>query len=508
MNAPRAENMKDETTSLRTSAAANSSASYSEKWSLHPGEALRRKRGLSAREQQARAKHPVVLAHDIFESRTLRRKAFHADKDCLIFCGEVREVLGWLREAGVFADCIVTSPPFYGQRDYGVAGQLGLEQKPEEFITKLVDVFCDTREVLNTTGSLWVNLGDTYWNGRGEHKGRDHKQKARRFGLRPQDRRGDGKLCKNKQLLLIPHRIDLIQRAALPENLGTPHFLILDEMNLSHVERYFADLLSLIELPDETMELYRPGVDVDGETQFRAGVEPILHLPPNLFIIGTVNVDETTYMFSPKVLDRANVIEFRIPREELVAFLSAPHSPRMDELNGHGSGFGAAFVVEAGNSVSAPAAVRAPFEAEALLFFDLLRDHSAEFGFRVANEAARFLHFYRLLGGHAEDSVDWFDAAMDAIIVQKLLPKLHGSRPKLEGLLWALAWACGAERTGADVLAQCREAGRAQEETKFGPEVVERALVGRGARYPLSFDKVMRMWRKLVRDQFVTFSDA
>ncbi len=114
--------------------------------------------------------------------------------------------MAWLREARVLADCVVTSPPFYGQRDYGVAGQLGLEQKPEEFITKLVDVFNDARGVLQPTGSLWINLGDTYWNGRGEHKGRDHKQAARRFGLRPQDRRGDGKLCKNKQLLLIPHR--------------------------------------------------------------------------------------------------------------------------------------------------------------------------------------------------------------------------------------------------------------------------------------------------------------
>lgn len=186
--------------------AASGSVSYSEKWSLHPGEVLRRKRGLSAKEQQARAKSPVVLAQDIFESRALRRKAFHADNDCLIFCGEVREVLKWLRDAGILVDCIVTSPPFYGQRDYGVAGQIGLEQKPEEFITKLVDVFCDAREVLHTTGSLWVNLGDTYWNGRGQARGQDEKQMARRFGLRPQDRRGDGKLRKNKQLLLIPHR--------------------------------------------------------------------------------------------------------------------------------------------------------------------------------------------------------------------------------------------------------------------------------------------------------------
>ncbi len=179
---------------------------YSEKWSMNPGDAQRHKRGVSAKEQQARAKHPLVISQELFESPKLRAKAFHADKDCMIFCGDVREVLGWLREAGVYVDCVVTSPPFYGQRDYGVAGQIGLEQTPYEFIAKLVDVFSDVREVLQTSGSVWVNLGDTYWNGRGEHRGKDSKQDARRFGLRPQDRRGDGKLCKNKQLLLLPHR--------------------------------------------------------------------------------------------------------------------------------------------------------------------------------------------------------------------------------------------------------------------------------------------------------------
>jgi site-specific DNA-methyltransferase (adenine-specific) len=153
----------------------NGSESYSERWSLHPGSTLRNKRGISAKDQQARAKHPIVLPQAVFESRALRKKAFYGDKHCLIFCAEVREALVWLRDAGLLVDCIVTSPPFYGQRDYGVAGQLGLEQKPQEFISKLVEVFCDTREVLHTTGSLWVNLGNTYWNGRGEHKCKDHK---------------------------------------------------------------------------------------------------------------------------------------------------------------------------------------------------------------------------------------------------------------------------------------------------------------------------------------------
>ncbi|MDG4598067.1 MAG: hypothetical protein P9F75_20655 [Candidatus Contendobacter sp.] len=91
----RAKNNDTDTNVLLNSAVAtDGSTSYSEKWSLHPGEALRRKRGLSAKEQQALAKQPVVLAQDVFESPTLRRKAYYADENCPIFCGEVRKVLG------------------------------------------------------------------------------------------------------------------------------------------------------------------------------------------------------------------------------------------------------------------------------------------------------------------------------------------------------------------------------------------------------------------------------
>lgn len=304
--------------------------------------------------------------------------------------------------------------------------------------------------------------------------------------------------------------LDLIQRAMRPERCDEPHFLILDEMNLSHVERYFADLLSLIE-SDESLELYRPELDAAGVEQLRSGVAARLRLPPNLFIIGTVNVDETTYMFSPKVLDRANVIEFRMERDDLVAFLAAPAKPVIESLDGLGSRFGAPFAQSASQPSAIPVAVQDAFQSELLLFFDLMRDHDVEFGFRVAHEAARFLCFYRRFGGYSEDESGWFEAAMDAVIVQKLLPKLHGSRPRLEGLLWALAWACGADRSDQDPtasLARVREAGLARDEVTLGPEAVERTLAGQKARYPLSFDKVMRMWRKLVRDQFVTFSEA
>ena len=105
--------------------------------------------------------------------------------------------------------------------------------------------------------------------------------------------------------------IDLMLEAE--ENPSLPYFLVLYEMNLSHVERYFADFLSVME-SDEKIPLH------DGEKD-KNGVPPKLGLPSNLFIIGTVKIDESTNMYSPKVLDRANTIEFTIDNEEMKEFL-------------------------------------------------------------------------------------------------------------------------------------------------------------------------------------------
>ena len=59
-------------------------------------------------------------------------------------------------------DCCVTSPPYYGLRDYGVDGQIGLEETPDAYITRLIEVFREIRRVLKPTGTLWVNIGDSY----------------------------------------------------------------------------------------------------------------------------------------------------------------------------------------------------------------------------------------------------------------------------------------------------------------------------------------------------------
>ena len=74
--------------------------------------------------------------------------------------GDCREVLRALPDESVH--CCVTSPPYFGLRDYGVTGQIGLEPTPEEFVTELVEVFREVRRVLTDDGTLWLNLGDSY----------------------------------------------------------------------------------------------------------------------------------------------------------------------------------------------------------------------------------------------------------------------------------------------------------------------------------------------------------
>lgn len=147
-----------------------------------------------------------VVSSEAFGNPELRKAAFYADKNIIILNMDVRCAMIHLAKAGITVNCIVTSPPFYGQRDYGAKGQIGLEDHPTQFVENLVACIESCRTVLAQNGSLWVNLGDTYWSGKGEHKSGESKQSARRFGLRPQDKTGDGLLCKPKQLLLIPHR--------------------------------------------------------------------------------------------------------------------------------------------------------------------------------------------------------------------------------------------------------------------------------------------------------------
>jgi DNA modification methylase len=77
-----------------------------------------------------------------------------------IICGDALIELQTLPSESV--DCCVTSPPYYGLRDYGVDGQIGLEESPEAYVSKLVEIFREVKRVLKDEGTLWLNLGDSY----------------------------------------------------------------------------------------------------------------------------------------------------------------------------------------------------------------------------------------------------------------------------------------------------------------------------------------------------------
>ena len=133
----------------------------------------------------------------------LEKLRYFTNPRVALYKGDAFNILQLLPDSSV--DCIVTSPPYYGQRDYRVRDQIGLEPHPDEYVSRLVKVFHAAKRVLKSSGSLWVNLGDTYWSGKGRPGGNDPKQKHRRF-VRPQDKSGIRPLCTPKQLLLIPHR--------------------------------------------------------------------------------------------------------------------------------------------------------------------------------------------------------------------------------------------------------------------------------------------------------------
>lgn len=126
-----------------------------------------------------------------------------------ILAGDVREQLATLPD-GCARTC-VTSPPYWGLRDYGVKGQLGLESTPAAFVAAMVGVFAEVRRVLSDDGTIWLNLGDSYQNAKGQAGGIDPKQPARRHGLRPRDGAVTG--LKPKDLVGIPWRVALALQA-------------------------------------------------------------------------------------------------------------------------------------------------------------------------------------------------------------------------------------------------------------------------------------------------------
>lgn len=268
-----------------------------------------------------------------------------------------------------------------------------------------------------------------------------------------------------------------------------PYFLILDEMNLSHVERYFADFLSTMESGD-SIPLHKI-IPKPGQVQIK--VPPSIKLPRNLFIIGTVNIDETTYMFSPKVLDRANTIEFRLTETDLEKYINSDTTLNMNLLLKKGANMSDSFMEMALQKTDKNLKST---KSDLKLFFSELKKSGAEFGYRTASEIGRLMKMLELLG-------EKDDNLLDIAIMQKLLPKLHGSRSKLNTTLTILAKFCITNAVqdfeGKD------EEFRKMYFVSF--DKLPQDLLDK-IKYKISFEKISRMHKNALENGFTSYAEA
>jgi len=123
-----------------------------------------------------------------------------------LFNGPAKESLSLLEEKSI--DCVVTSPPYFWLRDYKVKHQMGMEDTVDGYVVALTDVMTAIYPLLKDDGVLFLNLGDTYYSGKGESQGVDKKSSKRRFGLRAVDKSGGlGIGLQRKSIIGIPWRV-------------------------------------------------------------------------------------------------------------------------------------------------------------------------------------------------------------------------------------------------------------------------------------------------------------
>jgi 5-methylcytosine-specific restriction enzyme B len=317
------------------------------------------------------------------------------------------------------------------------------------------------------------------------------------------------------------------------KNPDLPHFLILDEMNLSHVERYFADFLSTMEsndvIPLHSVKDGLPASGIDKDYPVLSKIPSSIRFPKNLFIIGTVNIDETTHMFSPKVLDRANTIEFRISPDEMKDYLSKKsEAVNMESIKDQGASMGKAFL----NLYENRAQAELDEDTKTVLndFFRELGKTGAEFGYRTATEIRILLNQLSVIELSASQSSAQADSAptddptvttaqsqsdasripdeyLDIAVMQKMLPKLHGSRNKLVPVLKTLAKCCLKPDKLVDD--DKRESYVDELFKKNAPNTDCKGLKDSGkVRFPMSLEKIIRMQRNAIENGFTSFAEA
>jgi len=229
--------------------------------------------------------------------------------------------------------------------------------------------------------------------------------------------------------------LELILKAQ--DDVKNPYFVLFDEMNLARVEYYFSDFLSILEssrddkgFTKETIKLHNS----DSEKVKQQGVPKELRLSSNIYFVGSVNIDETTNMFSPKVLDRAFTIEFNVQNfGDYVKYIE-----ESNEYTNLSTEFKKELKRDFINSGDYTSIIKdeefleiAGRYHDDLQYLNSLLPDSLKFGYRVFDEVISFVY-------NSENSIFQFsdgNEAFDLAIKMKVLPKFHGTRHKLEKVL-------------------------------------------------------------------------
>ncbi|MGI8484512.1 MAG: hypothetical protein ACR2OU_09625 [Thermomicrobiales bacterium] len=284
----------------------------------------------------------------------------------------------------------------------------------------------------------------------------------------------------------------------------TAWFVILDEMNLAHVEYYFADLLSILESgrdengwTREAIRITVPELEDDEDSP-----PSEIRLPPNLYIIGTVNMDETTHAFSPKVLDRAFTMElsdvdfshYPLISEGDGSELTAAESSQILEAFTRDGRFARIDKAEIHEVVSTHPNIRIWLQS----LNELLAMSRMNFGYRVFDEIAQFLANADANDGFA--SFGGFESAFDTAVLMKVLPKFSGSAARLERpLLDLLAWCVDPVRLPQQEIRAAQD-GLGDRDWLGSSFAEPNAL-----HFPITGKRVMRMLDALATEGFASF---
>lgn len=277
--------------------------------------------------------------------------------------------------------------------------------------------------------------------------------------------------------------IDFVKKAELdPEY---PYFLCLDEMNLARVEYYLSDFLSVIETRERkdgsivTDPLVNPSCY--GRDAVAAGKYGKVILPENLYVIGTVNMDETTFPFSRKVLDRANTIEF--------SFVKLNELPAADDDDVDALNLGNGFLKTEYLSLKECMSEDANFQVlcDKLEEINLiLAKAGAHVGYRVRDEIV----FYLL--NNKKKGLLSAEEAFDNEIMQKILPRIQGSSTSVKNMLCELFRYCAGDYTGLGGSSDSEQMQAYLEQKSTG-------------KYPKSAEKIVFMTRRFEEDGFTSY---